>query len=200
MIEAIVFDWFGVCTERWLPLWRRELRSKADGNLLEKSFMRYLDDWADNSISGQEFLNSVFREINVEPRGYHYLLRKLPRLNHELLDIILKLREAGYRTAILSDNFKEVVPLIEEKIGGFEKYFDIICLSNRLGTGKNNTQIYTKTRDLLLEFGIQDKKCVFVDDRQKNLDIAKQIGWKTILYENNMQLKNRLAEHGIILD
>jgi HAD superfamily hydrolase (TIGR01509 family) len=199
MIKAIIFDCFGVCIERWIPLWQRELGSKADGKLLERRFLQYLDDWADNSISGHEFLNSVFREINVEPTDYYYLLRKLPKVNHELLNIILKLREADYKTAILSDNFNEIAPLIEEKIGGFDKYFDVISLSNRLGIGKRSKQIYVRTRQRLSEFDIEDKNCIFVDDRERPLDIAKQIGWTTILYENNHQLKTALTKHGVVM-
>lgn len=199
MIRAIIFDWFGVCVERWIPVWERELGPKVDPDLFEKYFLLYLDDYADNSISGQQFLDSVFREINVEPKGYYYLLKKLGRLNQDLLDIILKMREVGYKTAILSDNFNEIVPVIEEKIGGFDKYFDVICLSNWLGIGKRNQEIYIKTRDLLREYGIEEKNCIFVDDRQKNLDMAERIGWTAVLYESNSQLKAAFSRYAVIV-
>ena len=200
MTEGIIFDWFGVCMERWVPLWKREIDKKADSGPLEESFLRYMHDYAIDSISGHEFLKAILKKIHVDPEDYHYLLRIFPPLNHELLDMILSLRESGYKTAVLSDNFKDIVPIIEEKIGGFERYFDVICLSNRLGMGKRHKQIYMKTGELLSEVGADDKNYIFIDDMQIHLDIAKQIGWKTILYENNPQLRNELREHGVTMD
>ena len=199
MIRAIIFDWFGVCVERWISVWQRELGSNANPELLERFFLRQLDAYASNLISGPQFLERVFNDLGLDPNGYGYLLTKLGQLNFELLDLIEELRRSGYKTAVLSDNFNEIVPVIETKIGGFERYFDIVCLSNRLGISKSSIEIFLKVGEQLMTLGIEGTNCVFVDDRQNNLDMAKEVGWKPILYRDNGQLLKTLLRQGIAI-
>ena len=195
MINAIIFDWFGVCTEKWINVWEHELSDKVEGKKLRESFFKYLDKYANNSITGKEFLKSICSEIDLDPEKYDYLLSTKGKINKELLEIIKKLKKK-YKTAILSDNFNEIVPVFEREIGGFERYFDVIILSNRLNIGKTNPEIYKIT---LARLGINPINAIFIDDKEKNLLLARKLGIKTILYKNNIQLEKELVKHDIIL-
>jgi hypothetical protein len=104
--KAIIFDWFGVCAEKWIDVWERELGSKADKRLRE-AFFRNLDAYADNSISGPRFLELVLGEIGLEPEKHGYLLLAHGNLDLRVLKLAKSLRKR-YKTALLSDNFSEV--------------------------------------------------------------------------------------------
>lgn len=202
MIEAIIFDWFGVCTEKWIDVWERELRLKnpdIDAIVLRKTFFQHLDSYAVNKIKGNEFLQMVLGSVGLKPDEYVSLLTNQGTVNREMLDLILRLRK-NYRTAILSDNFNEIVPVIEAEIGGFGKYFDVISLSNRLKVGKTDERI---SRLTIKELGVDPGNIIFVDDKEKNLKILRDLGVNTILYEfsrykaNMEQLKMDFASYGV---
>jgi len=195
-IEGIIFDWFGVCTEKWIDVWERELKNKVETTLLRSSFFKYLDKYANNSSTGQEFLENVFSELNLNYKGYEYLLEKHGEVNHRLLGNICKLKKK-YKIALLSDNFNDMIPVIKKDIGGFDKYFDVVVLSNELNVGKIENKIYETT---LSRLGLEGNSCVFIDDKEKNLVLARTFGIKTILYENNVLLEKDLSELGIVYD
>lgn len=192
MIKAIIFDWFGVCAEKWIDVWKRELADQVDMELLKDAYLKYLDDSVKGKRSVQQFLELVLREIKLNPKDYKYLIKMHGKLNTELLSIILKLRY-NYKTALLSDNFDEMVKIIEKKIGGFHKYFDVVVLSNVLKMIKKD--MYRITLQRLKE---KPGNCAFVDDRKRNIETAQKIGFNTILFENNTQLKKEFDNMDIV--
>lgn len=88
-----------------------------------------------------------------------------------------ELRAAGYRTAVLTNNAKEVgdgwraiVPV--------DELFDLIVDSSMVGMRKPNPAIYTHTADLL---GVAPAQCVFLDDAASNVAGAESVGMRGIL-------------------
>jgi epoxide hydrolase-like predicted phosphatase len=191
MIKAVIFDWFGVCSEKLVKVWQRELEKKVDKDVLTESFFRYLDKYANNTLTGEQFLEEVFKEIALSPKKYNYLLKTTGKLNTELLEEILEIK-GKYKTAIIASNFKEINPIIEKEIGGFKKYFDEIIFSNELNISKTNKNTYEIA---LKKLGLEGKECLFIDDKEKNLIVARKFGIRTILYKNNNQLKKELGEY-----
>lgn len=184
LIKCIVFDWFGVCAERWIDVWKKELPNEIYFEKLRTSFLKYLDDCAKGNISINEFLELVLGEMKIKPDKYKHLLTKHGKINTELLKIILKLRKE-YKTALLTDNFELMVDIIEKEIGGFSKYFDVVVLSYVEKKVKTNHDMFRK---VLKQLNEKAEDCIFIDDRQRNIDVAKRLGFKTILYENNEKL------------
>lgn len=63
-----------------------------------------------------------------------------------------------------------------------------------LGVRKPDEGIY----QLALEVTQRDpQECVFIDDRELNLECAKQLGMHTIHFQNAPQLRQELAENGV---
>lgn len=188
MIKAIVFDWYGVFTEKWVDTWKKELRIKRKIGEFKRIYLKNMPLYARNKIDGKEFLQRIIKITNLEPPKYKYLVVETGKLNTELLRFTKKLRKK-YKTCLLSDNFKEIVPVIKKKIGGFSKYFDVVCLSNVENTSKDNSKIY---KIALKRLKAKPGECLFIDDRKVNIGIAKKIGFKTIVYRNNRQLKKKI--------
>jgi len=61
--------------------------------LLKKVYLKYLDDYCVKKISGEEFLNLIFGELGLNPKGYGHLLKTPGKLNSELLLLFLMMAE-----------------------------------------------------------------------------------------------------------
>lgn len=65
-----------------------------------------------------------------------------------------------------------------------------------LGVRKPDEGIY----QLALEVTQRDpQECIFIDDRELNLECAKQLGMHTIHFQNAPQLRQELAENGVAI-
>lgn len=194
-IKCLIFDWFGVCAERWIDVWKRELPPEIDFETFKKSFVKYLDSSAKGDISGKEFLEHVLGELKIDSKKYEYLITKHGKINTDLLNMILKLRKK-YKTALLTDNFEVMVGIIEKEIGGFSKYFDVVILSYIEKMVKIRDEMFNKVLKKLEE---KPENCIFVDDRPRNIEVAKRLGLNTILYEDNEQFQKELSNFSVII-
>jgi len=95
------------------------------------------------------------------------------------LDLVRRATDAGYKVG-LATNFQ--VDWLERIIGQNPAFptFDAVCVSGRIGYMKPSQAFYREAERLI---GTQD--VVFIDDRQANLDGAKNVGWRTILATGN---------------
>lgn len=59
--------------------------------------------------------------------------------------------------------------------------FDVITVSANIGSGKDSYEIFTKT---LADLNLPANQCVFIDNRQENLIIPKQLGMATIYFDH----------------
>jgi HAD superfamily hydrolase (TIGR01509 family) len=105
----------------------------------------------------------------------------------EMVTLVSNLRKAGCKTAIISNTEMPVVKIIDKQICD---YMDITVLSCLEGTAKPGRKIYDLTLDRL---GIPAGQTLFIDDKQENIDGAKQAGLQTILFKDINQLKTDLA-------
>jgi FMN phosphatase YigB (HAD superfamily) len=96
-----------------------------------------------------------------------------------------------YITALLS-NFGDSFDIFEEKWRTFDTIHPRnIFVSVRHKMRKPNREFY----DLALKsLEIEPHEAIFIDDRQENIDAAKKIGMKGILFTDIISFKNQLAE------
>jgi len=94
-------------------------------------------------------------------------------LRPEARDAILRVKQAGLRLAILSNEldlfygveFRKRFPLID--------LFDVIVDATYTKVLKPDRQAYEQ---VLAELGLDRKNCVFVDDQKKNIEGAEAVG------------------------
>ncbi len=113
--------------------------------------------------------------------------------NNELYKVAYGLREKGYRIGILSDQWylsKEAL-ILQKDIKGFRP----VIISCDVGMRKPNPNIY---KLLLKKLRLPGKKVLFIDNREWNLRSARELGMKTILFEDNKQLIRDLENKGIL--
>jgi len=114
-----------------------------------------------------------------------YMAAYRPR--QEMFSLASRLRRAGCKTAILSNTEMPVVEIINK-----QKYdaFDVTVLSCLEGTAKPGRKIYDLTLDRL---GIPARQALFIDNKQENIEGAKQAELQTILFKSVEKLKKNIA-------
>lgn len=200
MIKAIIFDWFGVCTqENWKNCVARDLHKKlgVDEETIKTEFRKLLQPFARGDLSPEEFLEKFITSLdkNQNPKDYYYLFETIPALNQELLDYILELKKK-YPIYLLSNSFGPVYPNYEKQID-FHKYFDKLFLSHELRLSKTQDEIWDK---ILPEIEFQPNELAFVDNTKKYFEPATKFGVNPVLFLNNEQTKKDLAELGVSVE
>lgn len=83
-------------------------------------------------------------------------------------------RAAGVRTALLSNSWGDT----DYPAGLLEDHFDVVVISGEVGIRKPDPRIWTMTCERL---GLDAEDCVFVDDLERNLEVARSLGMQGVL-------------------
>ena len=192
-INAVIFDWGGVLIEDPAPALFKYC-AKALGVSEEQYIIAFdicMNDFQTGTVTEQQFWMNMTRRLKMPmPKAgslWTEAFTAAYRPRQEMFSLASRLRKAGCKTAILSNTEKPVVELINR-----QKYdaFDVTVLSCIEGTAKPERKIYDLTLDRL---GIPAKQALFIDDRQVNIDGAKQAGLQTILFKNTEKFKKDIA-------
>lgn len=108
-------------------------------------------------------------------------------------EIIENLREKGYRLGLLSVQGKEWANYVEEKFG-YHRLFHSVLYSFEVAVSKPDKKAY---QIILERLKAKPDECVFIDDHQKNLVPAEELGMKTILFTGPEKLREDLKALGI---
>jgi putative hydrolase of the HAD superfamily len=192
-INAVIFDWGGVLIEDPAPALFKYC-ANALGVSVEQYVIAFdicMDDFQTGAVTEQQFWMNMTRCLKAQmPKADSLWMEAYTaayRPRQEMFSLAGKLRKAGCKTAILSNTEMPVVEIINK-----QKYdaFDVTVLSCLEGTAKPGRKIYDLT---LARLGIPASQALFIDDKQENIDGAKQAGLQTILFKNVNQLKTDLA-------
>lgn len=136
-------------------------------------------------------------------------------LNEELWRAVVAARRTGVRTGLLSNSWgthdqpdpaREDVPV--DPVGGsdephrprrlsgyprhrFAETFDTVVISGEVGMRKPNEDIYLLAAERL---GLPPERCVFVDDLDRNVEVAERLGMAGLVHRDNAETLPRLAE------
>lgn len=192
MIKAIIFDWFGVCSEEFRKILSRELNKKLGINkkLIVKSYKKYEPIFIISKINSENVLENMFKElgINEDANNFLYIFNSMPKINTEIFKIIRKLKN-NHKTALLSDNFDEMTKTIRENLN-LKKYFDFVIFSNEVGLVKTENKTY---KFVIRKLKCKPSECIFIDDKKENIERARKLGIDGILFKNTNQLKKSLV-------
>ena len=98
------------------------------------------------------------------------------------------LRERGYNVYLLS-NYPHTLFEAHQKDFEFLPYTNGRVVSSYLGIMKPDRRIY---EELLSKYSLDAEECIFIDDRQVNLDGAQALKINTLLFRNMQQAIDEL--------
>lgn len=103
---------------------------------------------------------------------------------HQLQEKIFEWAQLGYGIYILSTTSEIFYAVENAGLLLMTKVLTGKILSYEVGCAKPDKSIYQK---LLTQYALQANQCVFIDDLQVNLDVAKSLGFETILATSEQQ-------------
>ena len=103
---------------------------------------------------------------------------------HQLQEKIFEWAQLGYSIYILSTTSEIFYAVENAGLLPMTKVLTGKILSYEVGYAKPDKSIYQK---LLAQYALQANQCVFIDDLQVNLDVAKSLGFETILATSEQQ-------------
>jgi epoxide hydrolase-like predicted phosphatase len=201
VIRTIIFDYGGVLMRTADPTPRRELEQQLGlppGGASKLVFESLLwDEVQLGRIGGAEFWADVGQRLGVDAQDLAEFRRAFwtgDRLDEELVALIRHLRDAGYRTVLLS-NAPASLPRHLERLG-IADAFDVIVVSGCEGLMKPDPAIF----ELALErLGVRAEEAVFVDDFRVNVAAAWRVGLHAVRFRGLTPLRRRLRELGILV-
>jgi putative hydrolase of the HAD superfamily len=198
-VQALFWDNGGVILTNG---WDREARKRA----VEKFHL----DWEDFSDRHELMLNAFetgratldqylhrtvfYRPRDFTPEDFKAFLFAQSQPLREALQFLSEIAATRkYIMAALNNESKEIN---EYRIRQFKlrDYFEVFFSSCYLGVRKPDIKIYKVVLEITQR---EPSKCVMIDDRELNLECARELGLQTIHVKNLAQMKEDLARIGV---
>ena len=100
----------------------------------------------------------------------------------EMLALARDLRQAGYKTAILSNMERRMLGVMREKLAWLDE-FEVQMYSCELGMVKPDAEIYL---ECCRRLGCQPEEVLFLDDKKVNTEGAKSIGMQSYVFASGI--------------
>ena len=214
-IKHFIFDFGGVLIEKSFVLMNLLDMLEADLNIslprIENPYIRKLKrSLSSGRISSREFLENLFekfyypfqktdgslppKKINVEYyiELWFDLYSQVTHISSEMAVIIERLHQAGYIVSLMSNTHD--IHAKSNMLRGFYDSFDNVFLSNEIGLIKPDMEKY---KHVVKKLDTKPKKCIFIDDKIRNLVPARDLGFIVIRFESFEKFRNVLNELGI---
>ncbi len=193
MIKTLIFDFAGVIGVDAYWVW---LEENVPDLASQRDYFQAITDQVDRAeISNQEFVHLIAERLGMNseeiwPQIYEKLV-----INKELLTFIEQLKKK-YTIALLSNYTYEWLEevLVRENLAPL---FDTIFISSRYARIKPEADAF---QNALERLHVAPHEAVFIDDRQINVDGARNLGIHALLFTDVIQLRQDLASLDVIAD
>ncbi len=187
-IRAVIFDIGGVLSQysdmKTYIKWEKKLGLPQKGlfDILYESKVSKL------ATLGKATVDDVWEDLgqqcNVSPEELNIMREEIwagYEWNTELLDYTRSLKPK-YKTAIVSDAWSDARESMQGTINN--DIFDVIVFSAEVGVQKPAPEIFERA---LSQLGIAPEEAIFVDDREKNIVGANQLGMHGVLFTDTQK-------------
>lgn len=199
MIKNLIFDLGGVLLtedDNWLY-------SPKVKNLLKVSEEKLTDGWhyawpeiRDGKINEDKF----FELFLLASIGYidQSMIMKLEEIYRSMINKLDAFRlldglKESFRLMVLSNIARDWL-LLKTEMFDLNRYFEIIITSCNEGIAKPHKEIFLS---LIKKANIDPKESLFIDNMEKNIKPAQELGFKTILFNNREQMTKEMRNLGI---
>ena len=203
MIKFIYFDVGGVVikdfsgTNKWSEL-KKDIGVSLSQN---EDFDAFFDKYESELCMGRNLktlLPLIKKEFSINfPKNYIFLNEFVNRFdkNDTLWPLLEKLRNK-YRICLLTNMYPNMLNEIYKRKIMPSINWDTIIDSSIEGFSKPSTQIYKIAQQ---KANVKSNQIIFIDNSQKNIKAAQEVGWNTFLYDSsNLSKSNKLIISSII--
>ncbi|BBD08279.1 HAD family hydrolase [Desulfovibrio ferrophilus] len=194
-VDAVIFDFGGVLAEEGFFDGFRALSEaqNIDFTLLSETAVDLAREggYAEGRIDEQEFWVRLRTQTGLEGTDAELRHELLSRfiLRPWMFEYVDKLRAAGYKVAVLSDQTNWLEELDAKH--GMLQHFDLVWNSYRTGRTKKEPALFD---DFTLALGVAPERALFVDDHGGHIRRAEARGMKAIHYVGREDFERRINE------
>jgi putative hydrolase of the HAD superfamily len=188
-VKAVLFDFGGVITEPMGPMFAAIAAAAGADPAEVAALLIGAYDTEDHPLNRLEVGKATFTELcdwaraEGDRRGWRLdlapmvsLMEAIP-LRPGMLDHVESLRRRGYRTGVVTNNFKELSALWRARVD-VDRLFDTVVDSCEVGVRKPDPRIYHLALERL--GGVAPRDAVLLDDFEVNLAGARAVGLHTV--------------------
>ena len=197
MIRAVMFDIGGVILkDDFLSFFAgfEDETGKTKEELYSLFFGRALQRYERGEIGAEEYWR-VCRECGISPKllkeiknGWTCVLKPM----EGSMDIVMKLR-GRYRLGAVTNVIDQMAEFIRRRFDVY-RLFDVVILSYEVGMRKPEPGIY---RLALERLGVRPEESVFIDNTEENVEGARRLGIRGIVFKNPEELRLGLKRLGV---
>lgn len=146
------------------------------------------------AMSPEEFYRQVTKKLKarIDYDRFYSIYNDVFSLNTPVFQLMIRLKK-NYKIVLLSNTDVKRFDFIKNKFPEI-MIFDEYVLSYQVGFIKPHPQIY---KEALKKASAEAKECVFIDDREENIEEAERLGISGILMEPHTDLETVLQEKGL---
>ncbi len=192
MITTFIFDFAGVVTtERCFPAIAQKISEKCgvDRETVEKRLYAIEKQYLLGKETTDEFWKKTMNGLPVPLKEFSSIFGSWYQLNEEVIGMIKKLKKK-YRVILLSDNFDAMSTALR-KDRRLTELFERMYFSNEFHLSKHDEHIFKK---VLAEENKTAEECVFIDDKEANVKLAKKVGMRGIVFMDIPSFENKLGQ------
>lgn len=198
MIDTIIFDLSEVQLTGLVGVEKRlaPLLNIKEGDVLKKLSGEELVSFFHGQITEEEYLSKIVQKNkwNIDNNKLKRIIRENFKEIEGTKAIIEELKSAGYKLGLLSVHGKEWIDYISKKFD-YETLFHSISYSYEVSISKPDIMAY---QILLDKLDSRPENTIFIDDSERNLIPARELGIKTILFTNAGELRTSLVEINVL--
>lgn len=185
MIKAVIFDCFGVLYPD--ASWNFFNSLKDTGKLTREKLLMHNEQADLGKMSEEQYYKYYSEQTGIPVQSIKDGVYANFSLNNDVFNVIKNL-SGKYRIGMITN--AAAFDMFMLKRDGVEKYLDSIIVSASVGVTKPNPKIYQLS---VKDLNVKPDECVFIDDRERNLDGAAKAGMECILFKNAKQLNKDLV-------
>lgn len=199
-IDAVVFDIGGVLLD-WNP--RYLYRELFDDEREMEHFLSEICtlEWHGEHDRGKPFAVSCPELAAAHPK-YAEMIHAWGQRSEDMVagpidetvELLRRLKASGVPCYALTNMEAETYPLRVKRFP-FMRWFDGTVVSSFEGVVKPEPEIFGR---LLERFNLAPERTLFVDDSQRNVDAARELGIQAALFESPAALEQLLTEAGLL--
>jgi putative hydrolase of the HAD superfamily len=201
MIKAITFDLDGVYfTESSFQNFKKNLPKTVTEEEIVNHVLFKSDQilqFKRGELSEDQYWNFVRDVLGVtlDNQTISKLLADSYQVDQNVVDTVKKVRSSGIKTCICTNNFPTRINALNQKFG-FLSDFDIQIFSYQVGAIKPDPKIF---QALINRSGCLPQEIFYADDKQANVDSARLLGIKTLVYKGFDNFISQLKTQGVNL-
>ncbi|HAK57648.1 MAG TPA: hypothetical protein DCP06_01570 [Lachnospiraceae bacterium] len=196
MIKNIIFDVGDVLVDFRYHEYMKDLGFDEDSIIFLRDNMIFTDFWEGMDLGVRDvddacgYFSEKYPDYSDKITTFWNNIESIVSEYGYAAPLIRSLKDKGYKVYLLS-NYPDKLADMHWKRFTFLEYIDGFIISAKVKLAKPDPAIY---RLLMDRYRLKAEQCLFIDDREKNVNAAVEVGMRSILFNGYDELVGELEK------